>query len=187
MHIIEIVIIAFGLAMDAFAVSLLAGTNGNTRGLRPSFRLSFHFGLFQFMMPVIGWYSGSQIADYIKDFDHWIAFALLSYVGIKMIKSGLDNSGMYAKHDLSKGKSLVVLSVATSIDALAVGLSLAMLKVDIWYPAVIIGVVTCVLSFIGVKVGNKLGINFGKIMEIIGGAILILIGIKIILEHLGII
>ncbi len=187
MHFFEIVIIALGLAMDAFAVSLLAGANGDTKGFRPAFRLSFHFGLFQFLMPVIGWYAGIQVAGYIENFDHWIAFALLSYVGIKMIKSGLDNSGKFAKHDLSKGKSLVMLSIATSIDALAVGLSLALLKVDIWYPAVIIGVVTGVLSLIGVKAGNKLGVKFGKIMEIIGGAILILIGIKIVLEHLGII
>ncbi|MBN1633566.1 MAG: manganese efflux pump [Ignavibacteria bacterium] len=185
MHTIEIVIIAFGLAMDAFTVSLISGTNSNTRGFRPAFRLSFHFGLFQFMMPVIGWYAGIQVVSYIEDFDHWIALILLSYVGIKMIISGLDSAEKFNKNDLSKGKSLVLMSVATSIDALAVGLSLALLKVNIWYPAVIIGVVTGMLSLIGVRIGNRVGVKFGKSMEVIGGVILILIGIKIVFEHLG--
>jgi len=187
MHFIEIVIIAIGLAMDAFAVSLSAGTNSETAGFRPTFRLSFHFGLFQFMMPVIGWYAGIQIANYIEDFDHWIALILLSYVGIKMIKSGFDKTGSLRKNDLSKGKSLIILSIATSIDALAIGLSLAFLKVDIWYPAVVIGIITGLLSLIGVRLGNTLGFKFGKKMEILGGIILILIGIKIVLEHLGVI
>lgn len=187
MHFIEIVIVAFGLAMDAFAVSLCAGANGETSGFRPAFRLSFHFGLFQFLMPVIGWYAGIQIANYIEDFDHWIALILLSYVGLKMIKSGFDKTGNERRSDISRGKSLIVLSVATSIDALAIGLSLAFLKVDIWYPAIIIGVVTGLLSLAGVRLGNKLGFKFGKKMEIMGGIILILIGIKIVLEHLNVI
>jgi len=186
MHIIEIVIIALGLAMDAFAVSLCAGTNSETAGFRPTFRLSFHFGLFQFLMPVIGWYAGIQIADYIEDFDHWIALILLSYVGIKMIKSGFDNTGNIKKNDISKGKSLIILSIATSIDALAIGLSLALLKVDIWYPAIIIGIITGFLSLFGVRLGNRLGFEFGKKMEIMGGIILILIGMKIVLEHLAV-
>jgi len=184
MHNIEIIIIAFGLAMDAFTVSICAGANGKTEGIRPVFRLSFHFGLFQFLMPVAGWYFGSHISEYISNFDHWIAFILLSYVGIKMIKSGRRNKSEVCTTDFTRGKSLILLSIATSIDALAIGLSLGVLNVDIWYPAIIIGLITSGLSLIGIKVGTKLGISLGGKMEIIGGIFLILIGLKILAEHI---
>ena len=142
----DIILIALGLAMDAFAVSICSGAKEITRGLRPTFRLSFHFGLFQFIMPVIGWFLGSRISDYIESIDHWIAFALLAFVGFRMIKSGLAKDDEPDNLDPSKGMNLVMLSIATSIDALAIGLSLAMLKVDIWYPGIVIGIVTGLMS-----------------------------------------
>jgi len=185
MTFIEIVLIAVGLAMDAFAVSICAGTNELTKGKRPTFRLSFHFGLFQFFMPVIGWFLGTGIQKYIEDYDHWIVLILLSYVGIKMIKSGFDKNSEIEKGDLSKGLNLVMVSIATSIDALAVGISLAMLQSGIWYPSIIIGVITAGLSVLGVQLGNKLGSKFGKRMEILGGIILVLIGIRILITHIA--
>jgi manganese efflux pump family protein len=180
----EIIFIAVGLAMDAFAVSISAGTSGTVRELRSSIRLSFHFGLFQFLMPVIGWFLGSSVQSYIESVDHWIAFGLLTYIGIKMIIESRRNHDK-PKSNPSKGSNLVILSVATSIDALAVGFSLAILGVDIWYPGVIIGIITAVLSFLGIKLGSRLGKKFGKRMELAGGLILIVIGIKILIEHLS--
>jgi len=176
--------IAVGLAMDAFAVSLVAGGSEQVRGPMATFRLSFHFGLFQFLMPVIGWYAGTSIVSLISSVDHWVAFGLLAYVGIRMIRSGMDSKARSLGADPSRGLTLVALSLATSIDALAVGLSLAMVRVSIWYPSVIIGVVTSGLSLIGIRLGRKLGTAFGKRMEIAGGIILNLIGLKILLSHL---
>jgi putative Mn2+ efflux pump MntP len=184
MGFIEILLIAVGLAMDAFAVSLAAGALKEVRGRRATFRLSFHFGLFQFIMPVIGWYAGSTIVGYIAAFDHWIAFGLLGYVGGRMILSGLGKKEESFRGDPSRGYMLITLSVATSIDALAVGLSLAMIQVSIWYPSVVIGVVAGILSIVGVGMGRRLGIAFGKRMEVAGGIILILIGLRILYTHL---
>jgi manganese efflux pump family protein len=186
MGLIEILFISVGLAMDAFAVSICAGTNELTRGKRPTFRLSFHFGLFQFMMPVIGWFLGTGIQKYIEAYDHWVVLILLSFVGIKMFISGFDKNSDLKNGDLSKGMNLVVLSIATSVDALAIGISFAMLQTGIWFPSIIIGIVTAGLSVLGVQLGNKLGTKFGKKMEIAGGVILILIGIRILLEHIAI-
>ncbi len=180
----EIVLIACGLAMDAFAVSIAAGTSGRLSGKRAIFRLSFHFGLFQAMMPVIGWYMGIHIAALISAMDHWIAFALLLFVGLRMIIGGFETESETFTKDPSRGTSLVMLSVATSIDALAVGLSLAMLRINIWYPSAVIGIVTAALSVAGIHAGKTLGRKFGSRMEIIGGGILILIGCRILLTHL---
>ncbi|MFA5405507.1 MAG: manganese efflux pump MntP family protein [Ignavibacteria bacterium] len=186
MGFIEILFISVGLAMDAFAVSICAGTNELTRGKRPTFRLSFHFGLFQFLMPVIGWFLGTGVYKYIEAYDHWIVFGLLSFVGIKMIKSGFDKNSDLNKGDMSKGINLIILSFATSVDAFAIGISFAMLQTGIWFPSLIIGIVTAVLSVIGVQLGNILGNKFGKKMEILGGIILILIGVRIFIEHIAI-
>jgi manganese efflux pump family protein len=185
MGIIEILLISVGLAMDAFAVSICAGTNEFTKGMRPTFRLSFHFGLFQFLMPVFGWLLGSGIQKYIEAYDHWVVLSLLSFVGIRMIVSGFDKDADVKKGDMSKGMNLVIVSVATSLDALAIGISFAMLNTSIWYPSLIIGLVTASLSILGVQVGNKLGTKFGKKMEILGGIILIIIGIYIFIEHIA--
>ncbi|MGD0265689.1 MAG: manganese efflux pump MntP family protein [Candidatus Methylomirabilota bacterium] len=184
MGFIETLMIAVGLAMDAFAVSLAAGTSGRAIGRRAAFRLSFHFGLFQFMMPVIGWFLGAAIAPQISSFDHWIAFALLVFVGVRMIRSGFDDRAETFATDPSRGLALVVLAIATSIDALAIGLSLAMLRIKIWYPSAVIGLVTSGLSLFGLRMGTRLGARFGKRMEIVGGAILTLIGLRTLLLHL---
>ena len=181
----EIIIIAVGLAMDASAVSLAAAAAGFAKDARAKFRLSFHFGLFQFLMPVLGWLLGISFVSHFKAFDHWIAFFLLAFVGIRMIREGMDKSSAIQKKDPSRGMTMVMLSVATSIDALAVGLSLAMLDVNIWYPSAIIGVITAGMSFLAIKIGTKLGRMFCKRMEIFGGLILILIGSRILFSHLS--
>ena len=186
MDTIEIVFIAIGLAMDAFAVALGVGSSRYGMGARPAFRISFHFGLFQFLMPIIGWYIGYTIVSLIQAYDHWVAFALLAYVGGKMIRSGLrsEEEVRESAGDPTTGMTLVILSVATSIDALAVGLSLAMVDVSIWYPSTVIGVITGILSLIGLQLGHVLGKKFGKRMEIVGGIILCIIGIRIVIAHL---
>ncbi len=181
----EILLVAIGLAADAFAVSLGAGASGHAADPRAVFRLSYHFGLFQFLMPVLGWYLGAQIAPLSAGFDAWIAFGLLAFVGTRMIYGGLYPSPSPATHDMSRGWTLIILCVATSIDALAIGLSLAMLRVTIWYPSLIIGIVTSGLSLAGIHLGRWLGAQFGSRMEILGGAILWGIGLKLVIGYFG--
>ena len=181
----EILAIAAGLAMDAFAVSLAAGATGMASAPRPIFRHSFHFGLFQFFMPVLGWYAGSRVAHLITGVDHWIAFGLLAFVGMRMIRSGSRGKDTTHRSDPSRGLNLIMLSLATSIDALAIGFSLALLDVNIWYPSVVIGLVTSGLSLIGLKLGSRLSAKFGRQMELVGGMILIAIGTRIVIEHLA--
>ena len=183
MSFVEVMLIALGLAMDAFAVCLGAGATRFIDGPRPVFRLSFHFGLFQAWMPVLGWLCGAFVASYISSFDHWVAFGLLAFVGGRMVRSGLDRDGECHETDPSRGGTLIMLAVATSIDAFAVGLTLAMLDVNILYPAAVIGVVCAMLSMLGLALGHRLGCAFGKRMEVIGGIILILIGIRVVISH----
>ncbi len=184
MNLIEVLLIAVGLAMDAFAVSLGIGTTGHAKGLRPVFRLSFHFGLFQCLMPILGWLIGTRVEFLVSQVDHWIAFGLLAFVGSRMIRSGLDPNGETYERDPSRGRTLVMLALATSIDAMAVGLSLAMVGVEIISPSIVIGIVTGSLSLVGLGIGYKLGETFGKRMEIVGGLILIALGLRILLSHL---
>jgi putative Mn2+ efflux pump MntP len=176
----DIIVIAVGLAMDAAAVSLAAAASGFAKDGRAIFRLAFHFGLFQFIMPVFGWFLGIGFVSYLKAFDHWIAFGLLLFVGGRMVLSGAGGLEPAHKKDPSRGMTMVMLSIATSIDALAIGLSLAMMGVNIWYPAVIIGIVTGCLSLLAISIGKRLGVMFGKPMEIVGGLILIFIGSRIL-------
>jgi manganese efflux pump family protein len=184
MNLAASLLIAVGLAMDAFAVSIGAGTGGQVTDLRSKIRLAFHFGLFQAGMTLIGWLAGSTIQRWITGIDHWVAFGLLTYVGVNMIRSGL-GKGDEAKHpNPSKGATMVFLSVATSIDALAVGISLAMLSIPAIYPSVVIGLVTFGLSSFGLMAGNKLGEKFGKRMEIVGGVILMGIGLRVLIGDL---
>jgi putative Mn2+ efflux pump MntP len=181
-----ILLIAVGLAMDCFAVSLGVGTAGTATGRRPTFRLFFHFGLFQGGMTLLGWLAGETIVIYIAAIDHWVAFGLLAFVGIRMIRGGLRKEGdAPALPDPSRGMTLVMLSIATSIDALAVGLSLALLEVNVFWSALLIGGVSAALSFIGLMLGNRLGMRFGKTMEVIGGIILIGIGLRVLITHLS--
>jgi len=181
---LTIVGIAIGLAMDATAVAI--GTSmmlGNVSG-RQIFRFAFHFGLFQAAMPILGWFAGRELADYIASWDHWVAFGLLSLIGGKAIFDVLVDSNEKEKKetDPTRGGSLVLLSIATSIDALAVGLSMALLNITIWYPAAIIGITTAILTILGMILGSRVGQRFGKGVRILGGVILIGIGIKILLE-----
>jgi manganese efflux pump family protein len=181
---LTILLIAVGLAMDALAVSLGIGTTPYANDRRPIFRLAFHFGFFQFLFPVLGWLGGMSIQSLIASFDHWIAFGLLAFVGGRMVRSGFDADSETHSSDPSRGRMLVLLSVAVSIDALAIGLSLAVMNVNIFYPAVIIGIVTGTLSLLGLRIGSRLGQAFGKRMEIVGGLILIFIGLRVLLSHL---
>jgi putative Mn2+ efflux pump MntP len=180
----EILLIAISMAMDAFAVCLGAGAQGTTSGRRPAFRMAFHFGLFQFLMPVVGWFAGTTIAQYITTYDHWIAFGLLAFVGGRMIWTAFHPEKEEEKADPSRGWTMVLLSIAVSIDALAVGLSLGLVGISVWYPAIVIGIVTALLSAIGLRIGNRLGEKFGRTMEIIGGIVLIGIGLRILLGHM---
>lgn len=178
--------IAAGLAMDALAVSIAGSIALKRVSGRQVFRFAFHFGLFQAMMPILGWLAGRSVAGLIQSWDHWVAFALLLLIGGKAVieairgGDGLENGG-----DPTRGASLVMLSVATSIDALAVGLSFAMLGVSVWYPALVIGVVTAGLSALGMLIGSHLGSRFGRSAGFIGGLVLIGIGVKILVEHLA--
>lgn len=177
--------IAIALAMDAFAVSIGVGLTLGQIDWRQTFRLSYHFGLFQALMPIIGWLAGRSLVQWIAPVDHWIAFGLLAVIGGKMIYEAFEERDEETRRkDPTRGASLVVLSVATSIDALAVGLSLALLGVGIWYPALVIGVVAVVFTAAGLHLGKRFGTLFGRRMEIVGGAILIAIGLRILIEHL---
>lgn len=184
MDLLEILMIAVGLSMDAFAVSLAVAAAGRAAGGRAAFRLSFHFGLFQFLMPVVGWHAGVRVAPLVSWLDHWIALVLLLIVGGRMIRAGVRTEATRFPRDPTRGWTLVMLAVATSIDALAVGLSLAMLSGRIWYPALVIGVVTGSLVLVGVRVGNRFGARLGKRMEVAGGVILIAVGLRILYTHL---
>lgn len=172
--------------MDAMAVCIGLGTTPYSRNGRAKFRLAFHFGLFQFLMPVVGYFIGSFFSSVIQTWDHWVVFALLAFVGGKMVKESFSPTEGAPSHlDPSRGKNLMVLSVATSLDAMAVGLSLAFLKVAIWTPALVIGVVTGSLSLLGIYLGQRLGERFGKRMELFGGLLLVAIGLKIFIEHVS--
>ena len=175
--------IAFGLAMDAFSVAISAGLSLGRVQHRQAFRLSFHFGLFQFFMPIIGWFAGTTIEPHIAAYDHWVAFGLLGYVGGKMIWDSAFGKDEGPRGDPTRGRTLVALSVATSIDALAVGLSLAVLRVPVLFPAVVIGLVAASMTLIGLSIGRLVGSIVGSWMEGIGGLALVAIGVKILLEH----
>jgi len=186
MDFIVIIGIAVGLSMDALAVSIANGFMIKQLRVRHALRIAFFFGFFQAMMPLIGWAAGITFSQYITSVDHWIAFGLLLLVGGRMIWESLSGSkkGEAVKNCLHF-PTLLMLSIATSIDALAVGVSFAFLDMTIWLPILIIGLITFVICFIGVNIGSRLGPVFGNKLGIIGGIVLIGIGIKILIEHLG--
>lgn len=186
MDILTLLGLALALAVDAFAVALTAGAIHNPAAERLWFRLGFHFGLFQALMPIIGWYAERYIHDWISDYDHWIAFGLLALVGGRMIYEAIkgDEEREFIR-DPTRGGTMVMLSIATSIDALAVGFSLAMLNVSVWFPALIIGLVAAILTVIGMFLGRRIGDIWGSRVEIVGGVVLCLIGLKILIEHLS--
>lgn len=170
--------------MDAMAVSLCAGASGFTGTPRPALRISFHFGLFQALMPVIGWVAGRTVEPWVSGIDHWLAFLLLGIVSFRMIRSGLNIEKMDSACDPTRGSTLLLLSIATSIDAMAVGFSLAIIGSAILLPAVLIGLVTFTLSLAATLLGKNLNVVFGKRMEIAGGLVLAIIGLRILLTHL---
>lgn len=184
MSILTIIILALGLSMDAFAVSVTSGLTMKVMKIRYAVRIAFFFGFFQAMMPVLGYLAGLSIRGYIEKFDHWIAFGLLCAIGVKMIYESFSQDRDERAMNPDDIALLLTLAVATSIDALAVGLSISLLNVDILKPAVIIGLITFALSFIGVMLGKAAGRLFGKKIEIAGGLILIGIGLKILITHL---
>ena len=185
----EIFLIGVGLSMDAFAVALCKGLNMKKVNYVHTVIIALFFGGFQAVMPLLGWFLGKNFESYIKSMDHWIAFALLAYIGGKMAYEAIkgdDEDETSAKGDKLDLKELTIMAIATSIDALAVGITFAFLQVSIVSSVTIIGITTFVLSIIGVMIGNRFGMKFKSKAEIAGGIILILIGLKILLEHLGI-
>ncbi len=178
-----VTVIAFGLAMDAFAVSIASGVAAKNLRIGHALKIAAFFGLFQAIMPVVGWLAGLTLSGFISGVDHWIAFGLLCFIGCKMIYEALRLEPDTRHNNPLNIYTLLLLSVATSIDALAVGLSFAFLRIAIATPIIVIGVVTFSLSFIGASVGNKLGHFFENKIEVAGGLVLIGIGLKILVEH----
>ncbi len=188
MGLIELLLLAVGLSMDAFAVSICKGLSMHNAGLREGAICGAWFGGFQALMPLVGFFLGTLFADAIEAVDHWIAFGLLAIIGANMLKEALTKCDGCEEHnaDLSF-KAMFVMAIATSIDAMAVGISLAMAgNVNIFTAILLIGVITFLLSAVGVKIGNVFGSRFEKKAQAAGGIILILLGLKILLEHLGV-
>ena len=185
MSFIELLLIAIGLSMDAFSVSICKGLTTKRFSWRMALICGLWFGFFQALMPIIGYFLGSQFQHLIESIDHWIAFGLLVLIGANMIREALSNKEEDANSSALDFKTMLLLAIATSIDALAVGVSFACIQVKIWSSVLIIGLTTFVFSILGVKVGNVFGSKFEKSAGIVGGTILIIIGLKILLEHLG--
>ena len=183
MSTIEIILLALALSIDAFAVALSAAATGKAQDKRATFRLSFHFGLFQFLMPVLGWTAGLALAPVIVAFDHWLAFFLLGFIGVRMIRASYSPAPPEVAGDPSRGLALMALAVGTSIDALAVGLSMAFLGTEIWWPSIIIGVVTGTVCLIAIRLGRRLNSLLGRRAEFAGGLILLFIAFRILLSH----
>ena len=188
MNIFELFILAIGLSMDAFAVSVCKGLSLGRINAKHMCIAGAWFGGFQALMPLLGWVLGSQFSGYIQQYDHWVAFILLLLIGGNMIRGGGDDSedGESCSVDPTKGRKLLILAVATSIDALAVGLSFSLLNINVWGPSTLIGVVCAVITALGLLAGKGLAHAdiFGRRAELVGGCVLIGIGLKILLEHL---
>ena len=182
--IVSILIIAIGLSADCFAVALSAGFSlGKIKKIQV-LRMALSFGVFQAIMPVIGWLVGRTVIDYVAPFDHWVAFGLLAFIGGRMLWEFFEKKEKAETVDVTRGVRLLVLSVATSIDSLAVGLSLAFLEVNIGMAVAIIGTVAFIVTAVGVIIGRKVGQLMGRWAELAGGLILIGIGIRIVLSHI---
>lgn len=186
MGIFEIVLIGLGLAMDAFAVSICKGLSMKKMNWKNAIIIALYFGIFQALMPIIGYWLGTTFSSLVENVDHWIAFILLVIIGGNMIKDSFDDE-CEKRNEKIDFKTMIILAIATSIDALAVGVTFAFFKTNIVLAVSIIGIITFILSLIGVKIGNHFGDKFQNKAELTGGIILIIMGIKILLEHLGII
>lgn len=186
MGFVELLLLAVGLSMDAFAVSVCKGLAMPGAGLKAGLTCGSWFGGFQALMPLIGYFLGTLFASAIEAFDHWVAFGLLAVIGINMLKEAFSGEEAHGDSDLSV-KTMFVMAVATSIDALAVGIGLAMAgNVNIFTAVILIGITTFALSALGVKLGGVFGARYEKRAQIAGGVILIFLGLRILLEHLGI-
>ena len=186
MSFVEILLIGIGLSMDAFSVSICKGLTTKRFSWKMALTCGIWFGFFQALMPMIGYFLGAQFQQFIEAYDHWIAFGLLVLIGANMIREALFGKDEDSSASLDF-KTMLLLAIATSIDALAVGVSFACIQVRLWSSVLIIGLTTFLFSIIGVKIGNVFGSKFEKSAGIVGGIILILIGLKILLEHLGVI
>lgn len=186
MKIVEILLISLGLAMDACAVSVCKGLSMKKMSWKKAVIIGIYFGIFQAIMPLIGYLLGTTFESFVTQIDHWVTLILLCFIGGKMLKDALGEEGEGHNDDIGF-KSMIVLAIATSIDALAIGITFAFLRVNILFATVSIGIVTFILSLLGVKIGNRFGAKYEKKTEILGGIILIAIGFKILFEHLEII
>lgn len=186
MDTLTLLLLALALAMDAFAVAVATGVRLGKLSFPPVFRMAGAFGFFQFLMPVIGWFLGLTVRDLISTWDHWVGFGLLAFVGIGMLREALSKDDSEEKHegDSTRGMALFMLAIATSIDALAVGISLAMTQVNVAATALVIGTITFVISLLGVRLGKRVGQGIQQRAGLVGGLILIGIGVKILVEHL---
>lgn len=184
MSIFYIILIGGSLSLDAVAVAIANNIHHQKINISESLKLSFSFGFFQMLMPILGWSAGVQFDKYINNFDHWIVFFLLLFIGVKMIYESFFKSEFIQKTCSLGHFKILCLSIATSIDALAVGISFAFLDNDIYFPAAIIGITTFILSLIGCFAGKKAGEFFGKKIQSVGGLILVIIGTKILIEHI---
>ncbi|MCL2628529.1 MAG: manganese efflux pump MntP family protein [Oscillospiraceae bacterium] len=186
MNLFVLIALAVGLSMDAFAVSICLGLSTAKTTLRKALIAGLYFGVFQAVMPLIGFFVASRFADIIIAYDHWIAFALLSFLGGKMIFGSLSSEEQAEKENSLRPKQMLPLAIATSIDALAVGVSFAFLHVDIVLAVLLIGITTFLVSMAGVKIGSVFGTRFKSKAELVGGVILVLTGVNILLDHLGV-
>ncbi len=187
MNLAVIIPIAVGLAMDAFAVAVASSLRLHPVNRRQVFRLAFHFGLFQALMPVAGYFTAASVSAHIEAWDHWVAFALLAGIGVKMLVEAYQErpEEELARRDPTRGLRLVALSVATSIDAFAVGLSFALLRLSLWETCAVIGLITGLLTALGMAFGARIGLRFSRVAETAGGIILIAVGVRIVVNHLG--
>lgn len=186
MGIFELLVIGIGLAMDAFAVSVCKGLSMKKMNWKSAIIIASYFGIFQAGMPIIGYLLGTTFSGFVESVDHWIAFILLAIIGGNMIKESTDDE-IEKRNDRIDIKTMALLAIATSIDALAIGVTFAFFKTDLVKAITIIGLITFALSILGVKIGNRFGDKFQNKAELTGGIILIIIGLKILIEHLGII
>ena len=185
MGVFDIILIGISLSMDAFAVSLCKGLAMKKMNWKNAMIIAMYFSIFQALMPIIGYYLGNTFSSLAQKFDHWIAFILLSIIGLEMIKNSF-NEELEKRNDNMDIKTMVLLALATSIDALAIGITFVFFKINVPLAISIIGIITLLISLLGVKIGNKFGDKFQNKAEFIGGIILIIIGLKILLEHLEI-
>lgn len=181
MDFLSLIAIAFGLAMDAFSVAIATGIALDKVTPRQALRLAHHFGLFQFGMPIVGWFLGSMVAEQVQSIGGWIAFALLSFIGIKMVWEAVKGDDDTVRGDPTRGTSLIVLSFATSLDAMAVGVGMALIGVPVLYPSLVIGAVAGNMTLLGLWIGRRAGHLLGRRMEIVGGLTLVAIGIKVVM------